>query len=337
MATGPLIPESHLGSAPEPERRLRLLERVRAKLRTRHYSKRTEDAYVDWVRRFVKYHGRRHPAAMGDVEVAAFLTYLATERRVAASTQNQALSALLFLYRHVLSKDIGYVEALPAAKHAVRLPVVLSQGEVRAVLRALRGVPRLCAVLMYGAGLRVSECIALRVQDVDFDRSEILVRAGKGNKDRRVPLPRTVVPALRSHLDRVRAEFHADLRRGIRITRPPSGDQTRHRAGDREWPWRYIFPASRVSRDAEGVLRRHHIHATSLQRPFATAVRTSGVVKRATCHALRHSFATHLLENGADIRTIQELLGHTDLRTTMRYTHVVHRACPEAISPADRL
>ena len=337
MVTGPLIPESHLGSAPEPERRLRLLERVRAKLRTRHYSKRTEDAYVDWVRRFVKYHGRRHPASMGDAEVAAFLAHLATERRVAASTQNQALSALLFLYRHVLARDIGFVEGLPVAKHAVRLPVVLSQGEVRAVLRALRGVPRLCAILMYGAGLRISECIALRVKDVDFERCEIVVRAGKGNKDRRVPLPRLVLPALRSHFDRVRAAYHADLRRGIRTTRLPSDVRSRYPNGDREWPWRYVFPAARVSRDADGVPRRHHVHATSVQRAFAIALRASGIAKRATCHALRHSFATHLLETGTDIRTIQELLGHNDLRTTMMYTHVASATSQRVDSPADRL
>jgi integron integrase len=314
-----------------------LLERVRAKARSRHYSSRTERAYVDWVRRFVRFHGRRHPSTMGECEVAAFLTHLATERRVSASTQNQALSALLFLYRHVLGTPLELIDGVATAKRAVRLPVVLSQAEVRAIIRALRGVARLCALLMYGSGLRVSECVELRVKEIDLDRCEIIVRGGKGNKDRRVPLPRVALPSLRAHLDRVKAGHLADLRRGVRITRLAEALSVKYPNADREWRWRYLFPALRVYRDGGGVLRRHHYHVTAIQRAFATAVRASGVSKRATCHALRHSFATHLLESGADIRTIQELLGHTDLRTTMIYTHVVNRGALGAASPADRL
>lgn len=337
MALGPYVPEAQLHAWEEPGRRFRLLERVRAKARTRHYSRRTEDAYVDWVRRFVRFHGRRHPAAMGEREVAAFLTHLATERRVSASTQNQALAALLFLYRHVLGINLEMIEGIRSAKRPLRLPVVLSPGEIRAVIRALRGRGRLLALLMYGAGLRVSECATLRVKDIDVDRCEILVRGGKGNKDRRVPLPRVAVRALREHLARVKAGYLADLRQGVRMTRLPDALSVKYPNADREWPRRYVFPACRVSRERDGTLRRHHLHITAIQRAFKTAVRAAGIAKPASCHSLRHSFATHLLEDGADIRTIQELLGHTDLRTTMMYTHVTTRGPRGATSPADRL
>jgi integron integrase len=337
MSVPPLVPEPHLRGEEEPRRRFRLLERVRAKARTRHYSPRTERAYVDWVRRFVRFHGRRHPSTMGEREIAAFLTHLATERRVSASTQNQALAALLFLYRHVLGIHLDLIEGIQSAKRPVRLPIVLSQADVRAVIGALRGTSRLLALLMYGAGLRVSECVGLRVKDVDFGRCEVLVQGGKGNKDRRVPLPRVAVPPLRAHLARVKAGYLADLRRGIRITPLPEGLSVKYPNADRDWPWRYLFPASRVSRHADGTLRRHHYHPTAIHRAFKAAVRSTGIAKRASCHALRHSFATHLLESGTDIRTIQELLGHTDLRTTMIYTHVVNRGNWGVASPADRL
>ena len=337
MSQPPLVPEAHLGREEDPARRFRLLERVRAKARSRHYSSRTEQAYVDWVRRFVRFHGRCHPSTMGEREIAAFLTHLATETRVSASTQNQALSALLFLYRHVLGTPLELIDGVPTAKRPVRLPIVLSQAEVRTIIQALRGVPRLCSLLMYGGGLRVSECVELRVKDVDLDRCEIVVRGGKGNKDRRVPLPRTAVPSLRTHLERVKAGYLADLRRGVRVTRLPEALSVKYPNADREWRWRYLFPALRVHRDDTGTLRRHHYHVTAIQRAFTTAVRASGMFKRATCHALRHSFATHLLESGADIRTIQELLGHTDLRTTTIYTHVVNRGALGTASPADRL
>ena len=337
MVAPPLIPESHLGAKAEPERRFRLLERMRARLRTRHYSPRTEKAYLHRVRRYVIFHGRKHPALMGEREVAQFLTHLATARHVAAATQNQALAALLFLYRYVLNQPIGLVAGVERARTPHRLPVVLSQGEVRAVLRELRGVPRLCALLMYGGGLRVSECVSLRVKDVDLERCEIVVRAGKGAKDRRVPLPRAAVPMLRSHLERVRALHHRDLRHGVRVTPLPGALAVKYPRAEEDWAWRWVFPAARLYRGLAGEARRHHLHDSAVQRAFATAVRASGMAKRASCHALRHSFATHLLEGGADIRTIQELLGHTDLRTTMIYTHVINRGGPLAQSPADRL
>lgn len=336
MSHAPQVPESHLDRVEAPGRRFRLLERVRAKIRTRHYSSRTEQAYVDWVRRFVKFHGRRHPSTMGEPEIAAFLTYLAVERGVSASTQNQALAALLFLYRHVLGTGLDLIEGIPTAKRPLRLPVVLSPAEVRAVIRALRGPARLSALLMYGAGLRVSECVALRVKDVDLDRCEVVVRGGKGNKDRCVPLPRVAVPALRAHLAQVKAGHRADLRHAVRVTvqgEPPSG---KFPNADRDWRWQYLFPAARVYRDTNGTMRRHHCHPTAIQRAFGRAVRAARIAKSASCHSLRHSFATHLLESGTDIRTIQELLGHADLRTTMVYTHVVQRD-HNFRSPADRL
>lgn len=332
------IPVSHLSRTAEPERKLRLLERVRRRLRTRGYSARTESAYVDWIRRFVIFHDRRHPSHMGEREIAAFLGHLAVERDVSSSTQNQALSALLFLYRHVLGQPVGYVAGVVRAKGRRRLPVVLSESEVRLVLAHLRGIPRLCATLLYGSGLRLTECLSLRVKDIDFHRGEIAVCGGKGGKDRRVPLPMILVPDLRKHLDRVREQFRRDLRAGLRGAALPGALGRQSPRADAEWSWQWVFPAARPSVEAgTGIRRRNHLHDTALQRAFTTAVRAAGLAKRATCHSLRHSFATHLLEGGADIRTIQELLGHTDLRTTMIYTHVVHRGGLGVRSPADRL
>lgn len=334
----PQIPRSHLGRAAQPERKLRLLERVKQRLRTRGYSRRTEVAYVDWIRRFVIYHDRRHPAQMGEREIAAFLSHLAAERDVSSSTQNQALSALLFLYRHVLGQPIGHPAGVDRAKDRRRLPVVLSEAEVRAVLARLRGVSRLCATLLYGSGLRLTECLALRVKDIDFARGEILVRGGKGGKDRRVPLPISTVPALREHLRIVRQQFHRDLRCGLRGAALPGALGRSLPNGDIDWSWQWVFPARRSYVEAgTRIRRRHHLHGTALQRAFTAAVRQAGITKPATCHSLRHSFATHLLESGVDIRTIQELLGHVNLRTTMIYTHVVNRGELGARSPADRL
>lgn len=263
---------------------------------------------------------------------------IATVRHVSAATQNQALHALLFLYRNVLGQAVGISGGITRAKRGRRLPVVLSAAEVRTVLSELRGVARLCATLMYGSGLRVSECVSLRVKDVDFDRGEIVVRSGKGDKDRRVPLPRVLVPALRAHLERVRRQFERDLRSGMGGAALPDALSRKIPGGDRDWPWQWTFPATRsyIENDT-AVRRRHHLHDTAVQRAFTSAVRSSGLAKRATCHSLRHSFATHLLESGADIRTIQELLGHSNLRTTMIYTHVLNRGSLGVQSPADRL
>ena len=319
-------------------RPLRLLERLRNRLRTRHYSPRTERTYCDWVRRFVLYHERRHPRSMGEAEIASFLTHLATERRVSASTQNQALQAILFLYNHVLGQPVGTVHGVERAKRPRRLPIVLSAAEVRSLLSRLSGVSRVCGVLMYGSGLRVSECVSLRVKDLDFDRFEITVRGGKGNKDRRVPLPRVAIPALRTHLDRVRQQFQRDLARGLTGAALPEALERKLPNAGRDWAWQWVFPAARVYVDREsGAKRRHHYHESAIQRAVTSAVRASGMSKRATCHSFRHSFATHLLESGSDIRTIQELLGHTDIRTTMVYTHVLNRGGLAVASPADKL
>ena len=330
-----LVPASHLQDA--PARPLSLLGQLRARLRTRHYSRKTEEAYVKWVRRFVVFHGRRHPRTMGTREIAAFLTNLATEHKVSASTQNVALAAVLFLYRHVLGADVGFVDGVERARHRRRQPDILAPEHVRAVLRELRGVHRLCALLMYGSGLRVGECVALRVKDVDLEVHEITVRRGKGGKDRRVPLPRVAEAALRRHLDRVREGHTWDVRRGIRTSGLPDTLESKLPGAATDWPWQFVFPARSVYRDSANGLRRHHLHATALQRAVTTAARVSGLGKRVTCHSFRHSFATELLRNGADIRTVQELLGHSDLRTTMIYTHVLNRGGLGAISPADRL
>jgi integron integrase len=316
----------------------KLLERLRHRLRTKHYSPRTERAYCQWVRRYVLYHERRHPATMGDAEIAAFLSHLATDRNVSASTQNQALQAILFLYRHVLNQPVGLLENIDRGKKARRLPVVLSVGEVRLVLEQMRGAQRLCAALMYGSGLRLLECMTLRIKDIDFDRREITVRSGKGGKDRRVPLPETVIPALQRQIELVRRQFEIDLKRGWTGAALPDALASKFPGAERDWRWQWIFPASRPYRDpGSGKLRRHHLHESGIQRALAAAVRIAGIPKRATCHSLRHSFATHLLETGSDVRTIQELLGHTDLRTTMIYTHVLNRGGMGVRSPMDRL
>jgi len=334
----PAIPSSHLVGPPDPARRYRLLEQVRRSLRVRHYSRRTETAYCAWIRRFVLFHGRRHPSTMGEEEIAAFLNHLATKGGVSASTQNQALHALLFLYRHTLKRDIGLVPGLTPAKRGRRLPVVLSVSEVRSILSRMRGVPRLCASLMYGSGLRLSECTGLRVKDIDFDRGEIMVRAGKGDKDRRVPLPKLASPALRVQMERVRKQFERDRRFGVVGSGLPGALERKISSAERDWRWQYLFPASRICVEREtGKRRRHHIHDSAIQRAMGEAVRTSGISKRASCHSLRHSFATHLLESGSDIRTIQELLGHSSLQTTMIYTHVLNRGGLGVTSPADRL
>ena len=294
------------------------MERVRARMRASRYSRRTEQAYVDWIRRYVLYHDRKHPANLGEAEISAFLTDLAVSKGVSASTQNQALYALLFLYRHVLFRPVTIAGDVVIARRGRRLPVVLSVNEVKIILLEMRGIPRLCATLMYGAGLRVSECVSLRVKDVDFDRGEITVRAGKGDKDRRVPLPKLAVPALRVHLERRRSGFHADLRRGISGSMLPDALARKVPSAEKDWRWQYVFAAARTYvDDASGLRRRHHLHESVLQRSFAKAVRASRINKRASCHTLRHSFATHLLESGSDLRTIQELLGHSDVRTTM--------------------
>ena len=275
---------------------------------------------------------------MGAEEIRAFVTHLAVDRGVAAATQNQALAAVLFLFNQVLRKQVGYVDEIVRAKVPRKLPVVLTPEEVRQIVGRLEGIQRLCALLMYGSGLRVIETVSLRVKDIDFGRNEITVRAGKGGKDRRVPLPCAVEPGLWAQFARVERQFGLDLRAGLRGAALPAALVVKYPNADRELGWQYVFPAKRIYVEAKsGIRRRHHYHETALQRAFTTAVREARILKRATCHSLRHSFATHLLETGTDIRTIQELLGHTDLRTTMIYTHVLNRGALGVRSPADRL
>ena len=316
----------------------RLLDRVREGLRARHYSRRTEESYVAWIRRYIFFHGKRHPIELGAPEVTRFLTSLAVEGRVAASTQNQALSALLFLYREVLEVDLPWLDGIVRAKRPEQVPVVLARGEVRALLQRLDGAPRLMAYLLYGAGLRVLECCRLRVQDVDFAANQIVVRGGKGNKDRVTMLPAVARADLASHLQDVRAQHEADLAKGAGWVELPTALRRKYPKAPRQWVWQWVFPATRIYRDRlTGELRRHHLHESVLQRAVKAAVQSAGIAKRASPHTLRHSFATHLLEDGHDIRTVQELLGHRDVSTTMIYTHVLNRGPAAVRSPADRV
>jgi integron integrase len=333
-AYGVMVRETGPPVAPRP----RLLDRVRDAVRARHLSRRTEEAYVAWIRRFVVFHDKRHPAAMGGPEITKFLTALAVDRHVAASTQNQALSALLFLYRDVLGVDLPWLDGIVRARRPERLPVVLTREEVRALLEGLEGVPRLMACLLYGAGLRVLECCRLRVQDVDFATNQIVVRSGKGDKDRVTMLPVVAKEALARHLADVRAQHARDLAVGAGWVELPTALLRKYPNAGREWAWQWIFPATRFYRDRlTGQRRRHHLHESILQRAVKAAVRRAGLAKRASPHTLRHSFATHLLEDGHDIRTVQELLGHRDVSTTMIYTHVLNRGHAAVRSPADRL
>jgi integron integrase len=332
-----LIPASHLAREPHPEHRLRLLELVRHALRSRRYSPRTEQAYVYWIRKFVVHHGRRHPRDMGAEEVGQFLSHLAVAERVAASTQNQALAALLFLYDTVLANPLDRIEEIAPARRSRYIPEVLSPPELRAVMASLREPYRLCVALMYGGGLRLCECTSLRVKDIDIDRREILVRAGKGGKDRRTPLANSCVPAIQAWLAHQRPRYASDARAGIRATGLSAALERKYPSASSEWRWRYLFPATRTFVDPDMVGRRHHLHESAVQRAVRDAVRVAQIGKRVSCHTFRHSFATHLLESGADIRTVQELLGHTDVRTTMIYTHVLNKGGLGVVSPADRL
>lgn len=316
------VREAGPGDAPKP----RLLDRVRAAIRARHYSRRTEKAYVAWIRRYIFFHGKRHPAEMGGRELTRFLTSLAVDGKVAASTQNQALSALLFLYREVLERRVPWLDNLVYAKRPHHLPVVLTPEEVRAVLTEIHGVPRLMAILLYGAGLRLLECARLRVQDLDIGRNQIVVRSGKGSKDRLTTLPVAIKPDLVRHLASVRAQHQVDLQAGAGWVELPGALGKKYPHAGREWAWQWVFPATRVYVDRlTGERRRHHLHESVLQRAVKTAALRAGIPKRVTCHTFRHSFATHLLEANYDIRTVQELLGHTDVSTTQIYTHVLNR------------
>jgi integron integrase len=321
--------------APQPPR---LLGRVRTTLRARHGSRRTEKAYVASIRRFILFHGKRHPSTMGGAEVTQFLSALAVQRNVAASTQNQALSALLFLYRDVLGQDLPWLDDVVWAKRPTLIPVVLSRREVHGIIGSLDRPLRLLVLLLYGSSLRLLEALRLRVKDVDFARNQITVRGGKGDRDRATMLPAALALDLAKHLDTVRDLHEADLRAGAGWVELPWALARKYPNAGREWGWQWVFPATRIYRHPEtGQRRRHHLHESVLQRAVKAAVRSNGIAKRATCHTFRHSFATHLLEDGSDIRTVQELLGHRDGTTTMIYTHVLNRGPAGVRSPADRL
>jgi integron integrase len=326
------VRESGTGGPPKP----RLLDRVREAIRARHYSRRTEKTYVAWIRRYIFFHGKRHPSELGPAEITEFLTSLATKSKVAASTQNQALSALLFLYREVLAQDLPWIDDIVRAKRPERLPVVLTRDEVRAVLNQLVREPRLMSLLLYGAGLRLLECARLRVKDVDFASNQIVVRDGKGHKDRVTMLPAAVKAHLARHLEVVRRQHQVDLERGAGWVELPDALMRKYPNAGREWPWQWVFPATRSYVDRlTGQRRRHHLHESVLQRAVKDAVRRAGITKPASCHTFRHSFATHLLEDRHDIRTVQELLGHSDVSTTMIYTHVLNQGPNSVRSPLD--
>lgn len=316
----------------------KLLDQVRDVIRLKHYSIRTEQAYIGWIRRFILFHGKRHPKDMGAEEVTRYLTHLAVQDKVAASTQNQALNALLFLYREVLKVDLPWLDGLQRAKKPARLPVVLTRDEVRRLLAQLDGTTWLIVALIYGAGLRVMEALRLRVKDIDFQYRQLIIRDAKGQKDRVTTLPESLIDPLRRQLDRVKHLHQRDLREGFGKVYLPFALDRKYPSADREWGWQYAFPSAHRSIDPRSrTERRHHVTDSAIQKAVRAAVRGAEIVKPASVHTLRHSFATHLLEDGYDIRTVQELLGHQDLNTTMIYTHVLQKGGRAARSPLDRM
>jgi integron integrase len=334
-ASAPGVKASGVDDAPAPPR---LLDRLRRTIRVRHYSIRTESAYVDWVRRFILFHDKRHPQDLGAAEVTAFLTHLAVDRQVAPSTQNQAKSALLFLYREVLGVQLPWLDEIVGAKSHRRLPVVLTPPEVRALLHELSGTMGLVASLLYGTGMRLLEALRLRVKDVDFDRRAVLVRDGKGGKDRITVLPENLIMPLQQQLAQARALHGRDLADGVGRVWLPDALAVKYPGTPRAWGWQWVFPSTLRSTDPRsGEVRRHHLNEASVQKAVALAARRAGIVKPCSPHVLRHSFATHLLQSGYDIRTVQELLGHSDVSTTMIYTHVLNRGGRGVRSPLDQI
>ncbi len=317
-------------------RKPKLLDQVRQVIRRKGYSYKTEKSYVAWIKRFILYHGKRHPRDMGPTEIEQFLTYLAVDLNVAPSTQNQALQAILFLYREVLQRPIDAELNYLYAKRPKRLPVVLSREEVQRVLNAMEGTPKLVVQLLYGSGLRLNEALRLRIKDVDFDQHQILVRDGKGFKDRVTVLPETIVPDLEEQIRRSRMVYAQDLKNGYNGVSLPYAIERKYRNASREWGWQYVFPSTQLAKDPRtGLLKRHHLHESAVQRAVRRASRLAGIDKHVTPHVFRHSFATHLLEAGYDIRTVQELLGHKDVKTTMIYTHVMNKGPYAVRSPLD--
>ncbi|MGA7615798.1 MAG: integron integrase [Thermoanaerobaculia bacterium] len=322
-------------AAPKPPK---LLDQVRDTIRAKHYSSRTEETYLQWIRRFILFHNKRHPSSMGSEEINRYLTHLAVDGHVSSSTQNQALSAILFLYREVLKEELQPLEVI-RAKKPKRLPVVLTRIEVAKLIGQMSGTPRLMAGLLYGGGLRQIECLRLRIKDLELERLEVTVRDGKGRKDRVTTLPETLVAPLRAHLARLEGLWKSDREEGLAGVWLPDALERKYPNAGREWPWQWVFPSRHVSTDPRsGIRRRHHVMEKHLQRAVKEATARAGISKKVTCHSFRHSFATHLLEDGYDIRTVQELLGHADVTTTMIYTHVLNRPGTKGVrSPADGL
>ena len=328
---------SEAGDLPSPAPSPRLMQQVRDRLRMLHYSYRTEKTYLHWIRRFILFHGKRHPAEMGAVELTEFLTSLATVSNVAAATQNQALSSLLFLYKQVLGVELPWLDEVRRAKKPRRLPTVLTQDEVRLLLAQIEGMHGLMARLIYGTGMRLMECVRLRVMDLELQRREVLVRHGKGGRDRVTVLPAALVAPLKEHLARVRERYLADRSLGLPGVELPHAYGRKNPAAGKRWAWQWVFPQWDLSIDPRsGIRRRHHVFEQNLQRAISGAARRAEIPKAATTHTLRHSFATHLMEAGYDIRTVQELLGHKDVSTTMIYTHVLNRGGRGVVSPLDR-
>ena len=315
-----------------------VVARTREIIRAKHYSRRTAKAYLGWIKRFLRFNPRRDPRTLGEEDISRFLSYLANQRKVSASTQNQAASALLFLCRKVFRKEIERLSDVVRAKPSRRVPVVLARGEVQAILDQLDGIQDLMVQLLYGCGIRLMECLRLRVKDIDFEQRSLTIRCGKGNKDRVTVLPEKAILPLRRHLLKVRAQHEQDLRDGAGWVELPDALGRKYPRTGQEWPWQWVFPASRHYRDSEtDQRRRHHYHETALQRAVKQAAYKAGITKRVSCHIFRHSFATHMLEDGTDIRTLQELLGHSSVTTTQIYTHVLNRGASGVRSPLDRL
>ena len=332
------VPAPSVVPLPDTGSRPKLLDRVRHAIRTRHYSRRTEQAYVDWIRRYIVFHNKKHPSTMGAADITKFLSWLATVRHVSSSTQNQALSALLFLYKEVLGITVQAVEKVPRAKMPHRVPVVLSLEEVRKILNHMEGTMGIVVALLYGAGLRLQECLELRVEDIDFFEHQIVVRRGKGQKDRVTMLPGGIEERLGTHLREVKRQHERDLTDGFGRAVLPGALGRKYPRAASEWGWQFVFPAARICRDPQfGPPSRYHLHESAVQRAVAEAARQAGLTKRVSPHVFRHSFATHLLVDGHDIRTVQELLGHSDVATTMMYTHVLNRGKLGVRSPFDKL
>jgi len=316
----------------------KLLEQVKQSLRTKHYSYRTEKSYISWIKQFVLFHGKRHPKDMGEKEISEFLTHLAVKRRVSSSTQNQALCAIVFLYKHVLKKELGDFGDLIWAKKPTSIPVVLTKKEVKSILSELHGKPYLIGHLLYGSGLRLIEVLRLRVHNIDFDYNQITVIEGKGAKSRITMLPETIKTPLKLYLQKIKKIHEKDLKNGYGSVEMPYALNNKYPNADKEWKWQYVFPASRISTDPRtGIRRRHHLDESVFRKALKKSKNIVNINKRISSHTFRHSFATHLLEEGYDIRTVQELLGHKNVKTTMIYTHVLNKGGRGVISPADKL